>query len=55
MARVAHGLVVGQAVFAVAILAFIHSASGLVCVPVLPLVCDFTTAFSEFSMLCKAA
>ena len=44
MARVARGLVIGQALFAATIFAFIHSAVGLVWVPVLRLVSDLATA-----------
>lgn len=45
MGRVARGLVVGQLVFAAAVLVFIHSVTGLVWVPILRLVGDLTTAF----------
>ncbi|MBZ5645623.1 MAG: oligosaccharide flippase family protein [Acidobacteriia bacterium] len=43
MTRVARGLVIGQVVFAVAVVAFIHSAVGLVWVPVFRLVGDLAT------------
>jgi O-antigen/teichoic acid export membrane protein len=44
MARVARGLVIGQALFAVTVFAFIHSAAGLVWVPVLRLLSDLAAA-----------
>lgn len=45
MTRVAQGLVIGQALFAASVFAFIHSAAGLVWVPVLRLASDLATAF----------
>jgi len=44
MTRVARGLVIGQVVFAGAVVAFIHSAVGLVWVPVFRLVGDLASA-----------
>jgi len=45
MTLVARGLVIGQALFAVTVVAFIHSSAGLVWVPILRLAGDLATAF----------